>query len=164
MKNGDVAYTCRQVRNTRKPDIIPITITLKSAEIAGQIREAAHLVGILNKRVPKPDNREKDRKGHLRKSLTQRERQKIQRRFDWYKSDRGKAHVEIQKREEESTTNQEGWLAVNLEDEDKEDYDMSFGSLNNQDTTQAQEAATYSTNLEAAAAIKTSKDRKTSKT
>ena len=55
----------------------------------------------------------------------------------------------MQKREEESTTNQEGWLAVNLEDEDEEDYDMSFSSLNNQDTTQVQEAATHSTNLEA---------------
>ena len=67
-------------------------------------------------------------------------------------SDRGKAHVEIQKREEESTTNQEGWLAVNLEDEDKEVYDMSSSSLNNQDTTQVQEAATHSTNLEASKA------------
>ena len=28
-------------------------------------------------------------------------------------------------------------------------YDMSFGSLNNQDTTLVQEAATHSTNLEA---------------
>ena len=56
--------------------MIPITITLKTADIAEEILDAAHQVGILNERKPKPGDREKDRIGHLRKSLTHRERQR----------------------------------------------------------------------------------------
>ena len=80
-----------------------------------------------NERALKPGDGENDRIGFLRKSLTHRERQKIKWKVDWYKTERGKAHVEIQRREENSTKNQEEWEKINLEEE----------------------AATHSTNLEA---------------
>ena len=64
-----------------------------------------------------PGDELNDRIDLLRKSLTHRERQKIKRKANWYKTERGKAHVEIQRQEENSTTNQEGWEKLNLEDD-----------------------------------------------
>jgi hypothetical protein len=121
VKNGDVVSTSRQVRNMRKPGFQPITITLKTADLAEDVREAALRLGILNEREVKPDDREKDNIGYLRRSLTQKERKKIRARADFFKSDRGKALKEIQKREAENTTDQTGWSEVDLEKDDGEE-------------------------------------------
>ncbi len=85
----------------------PITITLKSADVANQVREAALEVGILNGRLVRRDDVEKDRIGFLRRSLTQKERKKIKARAEFYNSDRGKSLKEIQRKEAEDTNEQE---------------------------------------------------------
>ena len=102
----------------------PITITLKSADVANQVREAAHEVGILNVRLVRRDDVEKDRIGFLRRSLSQKERKKIKARAKFYNSDRGKSLKEIQKREAENTTDQTGWSEVNLEEDDVEEEEI----------------------------------------
>ena len=98
--------------------------------MADQVRRAALEVRILNGRLERQDDVEKDRIGFLRRSLTQKERKKIRARADFYNSDRGKSLREIQKREAEHTTDQEEWSAVNLEEaddgEDNVDDDMGF--------------------------------------
>ena len=99
--------TARQIKNIRHPDNIPITITLRSPEVADRILEAALVMKIANKRVPRPGDKENDKIGYLRKSLTHRERKSIKRKADWRKTHRGQSHMEIQKREEDSTTNKE---------------------------------------------------------
>jgi hypothetical protein len=60
-----------------KPRFQPITITLKTADIADDVIEAALRVGILDERKVKPDDREKDNIGYLRRSLSEKERKKI---------------------------------------------------------------------------------------
>ena len=45
----------------------------------------------------RPGNKEKDRIGFLRLSLSQRERQKIRKRVEYYNSDRDKAQIKIKK-------------------------------------------------------------------
>ena len=124
VENGDVVSTSRQVRNTRKPGFQPITITLKSADLAEDIKTAALEVGILNERRVKPDDREKDNIGYLRRSLTQKERKKIRARAEFFNSERGKALKEIQKKEAENTTDQTGWSEVNLEEDDVEEKEI----------------------------------------
>jgi hypothetical protein len=124
VKNGNVEGSSRQIRNTRKVGMQPITITLKSAEVANLVREAAHEVGILNVRLVQRDDVEKDRIGFLRRSLSQKERKKIKARAEFYNSDRGKSLKEIQRREAENTTDQDGWLEVNLEEADVEEENV----------------------------------------
>jgi hypothetical protein len=136
VKNGDVVSTSRQVRNARKPGFQPITITLKSADLAEEVRTAALEVGILNERQVKPDDREKDNIGYLRRSLTQKERKKIRARADFFKSDWGKALKEIQKREAENTTDQAGWLEVDLEKDDGEEEETEDISDNAADANE----------------------------
>ena len=117
VKNGDALSSCRQIRNNRKPGFQPITITFKEAIIADDVREAAERVGILNERLAKPDDKAKDNIGHLRRSLSEKERKKIRRRAAFNDSEQGKALKEIRKREAESTTNESEWLKVDLEED-----------------------------------------------
>ena len=125
VKNGDVEGSKRQIRNTRNIEKQPITITLRTAELADQVRASAYEVGILNTRMEKPDNLAKDRIGWLRRSLTQKERKKIRARAEFENSEQGKSLREIQRREDEQTTDQEEWSGVNLETDDgEEDMDM----------------------------------------
>jgi hypothetical protein len=72
-------------------------------------------VGILNERLAKPDDKAKDNIGHLRRSLSEKERKKIRRRAAFNDSEQGKALKEIRKREAESTTNESEWSKVDLE-------------------------------------------------
>ena len=82
-------------------------------------------MGILNTRMEKPDNLAKDRIGWLRRSLTQKERKKIRARAEFENSEQGKSLREIQRREDEQTTDQEEWSGMNLETDDgEEDMDM----------------------------------------
>jgi hypothetical protein len=74
---------------------------------------------IANHRAPRPGDKENDRIGFLRKSLTHRERKSIKRKADWRNSPRGKSHMEIQKREEDSTTDMEEWGKIILEEEEE---------------------------------------------
>jgi hypothetical protein len=97
VKNGDVLSTCRQIRNMRKPGFQPIMITLRSADVSEDIREAAQRVGILNERLAKSDDKAKDNIGHLRRSLSEKERKKIRRRAIFHESEQGKALKEIKK-------------------------------------------------------------------
>jgi hypothetical protein len=99
----------------RKPGFQPITITLRSADVSEDIREAAQRVGILNERLAKSDDKAKDNIGHLRRSLSEKERKKIRRRAIFHESEQGKALKEIKKREAESTTNESEWSKVDLE-------------------------------------------------
>jgi hypothetical protein len=69
VKNGDVEGSSRQIRNTRNVEKQPITITLKSADLADQVRRAALEVGIFNGRLERRDDVEKDRIGFLRRLL-----------------------------------------------------------------------------------------------
>ena len=125
VKNGDVEGSKRQIRNTRNIEKQPITITLRTAELADQVRASAYEVGILNTRMEKPDNLAKDRIGWLRRSLTQKERKKIRARAEFENSEQGKSLREIQRREDEQTTDQEEWSGMNLETDDgEEDMDM----------------------------------------
>jgi hypothetical protein len=124
VKNGDVVSSSRQVRNTRKPGFQPITITLKSADLAEDVRTVALEVGILNERRVRAEDREKDNIGYLRRSLTQKERKKIRARAKFFNSERGKALKGIQKREAENTTDQAGWSEVNLEKDDEEEEEI----------------------------------------
>jgi hypothetical protein len=116
VKNGDVTSTGRQVRNNRKPGFQPITITFKDANIADEVKEAAEREGILNERKAKRDDKAKDNIGHLRRSLSEKERKKIGKRAKFHESAQGKALKEIRKREYESTTNESEWSKVDLED------------------------------------------------
>jgi hypothetical protein len=118
VKNGDVISTSRQIRNMRKPGFQPITITLNSADLSEDIREAAQRMGILNEREAKPDDKAKDNIGHLRRSLSEKERKKIRKRAVFHESDQGKALKEIKRREAESTTDETGWSKVDLEKDD----------------------------------------------
>ena len=65
VKNGDVEGSKRQIRNTRniekQPITVTITITLRTAELADQVRVSACEVGILNTRMEKPNDLAKDR-------------------------------------------------------------------------------------------------------
>ena len=125
VKNGDVEGSKRQIRNTRNIEKQPITITLRTAELADQVRASAYEVGILNTRMEKPDDLAKDRIGWLRRSLTQKERKKIRARAEFENSEQGKSLREIQRREDEQTTDQEEWSGMNLETDDgEEDMDM----------------------------------------
>lgn len=125
VKNGDVEGSKRQIRNTRNIGKQPITITLRTAELADQVRASAYEVGILNTRMEKPDDLAKDRIGWLRRSLTQKERKKIRARAEFENSEQGKSLREIQRREDEQTTDQEEWSGMNLETDDgEEDMDM----------------------------------------
>jgi hypothetical protein len=72
-------------------------------------------VGILNERLKKTDDKAKDNIGHLRRSLSEKERKKIRRRAAFNESEQGKALKEIRKREAESTTNESEWSKVDLE-------------------------------------------------
>ena len=102
----------------RKPGFQPITITLNSADLSEDIREAAQRMGILNEREAKPDDKAKDNIGHLRRSLSEKERKKIRKRAVFHESDQGKALKEIKRREAESTTDETGWSKVDLEKDD----------------------------------------------
>ena len=100
-------------------------ITLRTAELADQVRAVAYEVGILNTRMEEPNDLAKDRIGWLRRSLTQKERKKIWARAEFENSGQGKSLREIQRREDEQTTDQEEWSGINLETDDgKEDMDM----------------------------------------
>jgi hypothetical protein len=72
-------------------------------------------VGILNERLALSDEKAKDNIGHLRRSLSEKERKKIRRRAIFNESEQGKALKEIRKREAESTTNETEWSKVDLE-------------------------------------------------
>ena len=57
--------------------------------------------------------------------MTQKERKKIQARAEFENSEQGKSLREIQRREDEQTTDQEEWSRMNLETDDgEEDMDM----------------------------------------
>ena len=75
-------------------------------------------MGILNERLAKPDDKAKDNIGHLRRSLSEKERKKIRRRAAFNESEQGKALKEIRKREAESTTNESEWSKVDLEEDE----------------------------------------------
>jgi hypothetical protein len=120
LKNGDVTGTTRQVKNVRHPDFIPITVSIKTPEVTANILHAALIMEIANHRVPRAGDLENDRIGYIRRSLTHRERQSIKSKAEWRKSARGRAHIEIKKREEESTTSQEEWKNMELEGEERE--------------------------------------------
>ena len=77
VKNGDVEGSKRQIRNTRNIKKQPMIITLRTAELADQVRAVAYEVEILNTRMEEPNDLAKDRIGWLRRSLTQKERKKI---------------------------------------------------------------------------------------
>ena len=123
VKDGDVVDMVRQVKNSRHPDFIPITITLKSPEIAKQILEAAAKTILIGAREPRRGDVENGRIGFLRKSLTEKERKDIKRRKEWRKKPQGQAHAEIQRREENSRTDQDEWAVILLEEEVDSDPD-----------------------------------------
>ena len=75
-------------------------------------------MGILNERLAKPDDKAKDNIGHLRRSLSEKERKKIRKRAVFHESDQGKALKEIKRRGAESTTDETGWSKVDLEKDD----------------------------------------------
>ena len=75
--------------------------------------------------MEKPDDLAKDSIGWLRRSLALKERKKIRARAELKSSEQGKSLREIQRREDEQTTDQEEWSGINLEtDEGEEDMDM----------------------------------------
>ena len=63
------------------------------------MKETAKKMGIFNKKNPRPDDIEKDRQGWLRRSLLQKERQKIRARAKFEKSREGICLKEVKKRE-----------------------------------------------------------------
>jgi hypothetical protein len=136
VKNGDVMSSGRQVRNNRKPGFQPITITFKEANIADEVKEAAERVGILNERKAKRDDKAKDNIGHLRRSLSEKERKKIGKRAKFYDSAEGKALKEIRKREYESTTNESEWSKVDLEDNEIVDPVDPVDPMGEKETTE----------------------------
>jgi hypothetical protein len=131
--------TCRQFKNARHPDHIPITIRLRSPEVAEHILEAALIMKIANHRAPRLGDKENNRIGYLRKSLTHRERKSIKRKADWRNSPRGRSHMEIQKREEDSTTSWEEWGNLVLE-EDEVDINSNEDHNGGQQTTSSTNA------------------------
>ena len=122
LKNGDVTGTTRQQKNERHLDFIPITVSTRTPQITSKILEAAVIMEIANFRAPRAGDIENDRIGYIRRSLTHRERQSIKNKAKWRKSARGRAHTEIKKREEESTTSREEWenMDLGLEGEERE--------------------------------------------
>jgi hypothetical protein len=121
IQNGDVTGTGRQVRNNRKVGFQPITITLRDADTADEVKLAASEVGLLNERKPKPNDLVNDNIGYLRRSLSEKERKKIGNRAKFHESAQGKALKEIRKREYESTTNESEWSKINVEDNEPMD-------------------------------------------
>ena len=115
VKDGDIVDTVRQVKNTRHPDFIPITISVISGEIAKEILAAAAEIGLIGARDPRRGDKENGRIGFLRKSLSERERKNIRKRKEWRQTPQGQAHAEILRREENSRTDQEEWAKIKLE-------------------------------------------------
>jgi hypothetical protein len=114
LKSGDITGTTRQQKNDRHLDFLPITVSTRTPEITTKILEAAVIGQLANFRAPKAGDAENDRIGYLRRSLTHRERQSIKNKAEWRRSARGRAHIEIKKRVEESTTSQEEWENMDL--------------------------------------------------
>jgi len=138
LKNGDVTGTTRQQKNERHLDFIPITVSTRTPEITTKILEAAVIGQLANFRAPKAGDAENDRIGYLRRSLTHRERQSIKNKAEWRRSARGRAHIEIKKRVEESTTSQEEWENMDLGLEE----DIIIDQTPNATTTERQQTDT----------------------
>ena len=117
-KNGDVTSTVRQWKNTRHPDHIPITITFVNEDVRIQAAEAATKLELMGSRTPREGDREHDRIGYVRKSLTERERKDLRIRREKRNSPEGVAFAEIRRREENSHADADDWAGFQLEEED----------------------------------------------
>ena len=139
LKSGDITGTTRQQKNDRHLDFLPITVSTRTPEITTKILEAAVIGQIANFRATKAGDAENDRIGYLRRSLTHRERQSIKNKAEWRRSARGRAHIEIKKRVEESTTSQEEWENMDLGLEEEE---IIVDQTPNAATTERQQTGT----------------------
>ena len=114
-KNGDVTSTVRQWKNTRHPDHIPITITFVNEDVRILAAEAATELELMGSRTPREGDREHDRIGYVRKSLTERERKDLRLRREKQNSPEGVAFAEMKRREENSHADADNWAEFQLE-------------------------------------------------
>merc|ERR1712051_846510 len=118
-KNGDVVGSVRQWKNTRHPEHIPITITFCDEDTRFRVEEAELEGGLKGHRTPREGDKEYDRIGFIRRSLSERERKELKIRRDKRNSPEGVAFAEIKKREDNSRTDQDDWTNFDVEgDED----------------------------------------------
>ena len=72
----------------------------------------------MGSRTPREGDREHDRIGYVRKSLTERERRDLRIRREKRNSPEGVAFAEIRRREENSHADADDWAGFQLEEED----------------------------------------------
>ena len=141
VKDGDVVDTVRQVKNTRHPDHIPITITFSTPEIKAEVLFAAAEIGLIGSRQYRRGDEEHGRIGFLRKSLTERERKNIRQNKEWRKSPQGKAYIEIRNREKNSRTDEDEWANIPLAEDLDSDRDSRVSTGSNATITNASKLA-----------------------